>query len=391
MLVEQTHFTIGRNSIRSLLAVIAAGVVVVLAGVVVAPERTWPNVLLSAYYLLGLGLAGTLFIAFLYITNAGWGAAIKRVPEAISANVYSGGLLMLVILLGIHYLYEWSHVEVVASDPILQAKSGWLNVPFFSIRTVGYLALWSGCTWMIVRTSRRQDETGASGLTVLNRRYSAIFLVTFGLTFWIASMDWIMSIEPHWYSTIFGIYHFSGVFLSGIAAITMVIILLRRRGVLIDVVRPDHLHDLGKLIFAFSTFWMYIWFSQYMLIWYSNIPEETTYFIKREGSGWGTFAVLNLLFNWLIPFVFLLPKRAKQNEGLLLKVCLVVLIGHWIDLFWMILPPFMPEAPFLSIWEVAPMAVAIALFFLVTYRALGAAPLVPTRDPMLVESLHYHS
>lgn len=390
-MLENIQFTPDRKLTQSLSIIVAIAAIVAAIGIVLVPGRIWPNILLASYYLLGLGLAGAMLLAFAALSNAGWLAAIRRVPEAVASNVYVGGLLMIITLIGTHHLYEWSHTEVVAADPILRSKSAWLNVPFFSLRTFIYVSLWSGLIWMMLRLARREGMNGDLGVYEKEKKLAGVFIVVMALTFWLASMDWIMSIEPHWFSTIFGIYHFSGIFLTGIAAIAIVVIILKRMGPLAKVVREDHLHDLGKLLFAFSTFWMYIWFSQYILIWYANIPEETSYFIRRETAGWGTFMILNLLFNWVIPFVFLLPKAAKRNEGLLLKVSIAVMIGHWIDLFWMILPPFMPETPNVHVWEVAPLAGAIALFFLITFRALSKTGLVPTRDPMLVESLHYHA
>jgi len=369
----------------------AAGIAGVILGLVFAPQRTLASSLLAGYYVLGIGLGAALFIAFISVSNAGWATVIRRVPEALASNVYAGGVVMILLLPAVHELYEWSHTAVVSHDAVLESKSFWLNIPFFSIRTVLYVALWSLFTALLVRTSRRQDFTGEVELTLRNRRYAGLFIVVFALTFWMASMDWLMSLEPHWYSTIYGIYNFSGTFLAGLAAVTVGVILLRRQGYLREFVRDDHLHDLGRLIFAFSTFWMYIWFSQYLLIWYANIPEETSYFIRRETAGWGTFTILNLLFNWVIPFTALMSQASKRNEGLLLKICIVILVGHWIDLFWMILPPFMPDTPEISLWEIAPVMAGVALVLAVTMRSLKRASLIPAKDPMLIESLGYHA
>lgn len=384
-----TEFSLG--TLRMFLLLLLAGSALVVLGLVLEPQRIWPNLLLVGFYVVGVGLAAGLLVALSYISNAGWLTAIRRVPEAIASNVYTGGLWMIMLLAGVHSLYEWSHADAVAADELLKKKEFWLNVPFFSVRTVVYVALWSLCTFLLVRTSRQQDEMGDVGLTLRNRSIAAVFTVVFALTFWIASMDWIMSLEPHWYSTIFGIYNFSGTFTAGIAAVTIAVIVLGRRGYLREFVRDDHLHDLGKLLFAFSTFWMYIWFSQYLLIWYANIPEETIYFIKREEAGWGTFTVLVLLFNWVIPFIVLMSRSAKRNEGILLRTSIVILVGHWIDLFWMIFPTFMPGSPSFSIWEIGPVVLGVGLVCLATARSLSRARLIPAKDPMLMESLRYHS
>jgi hypothetical protein len=372
-----------------LLVIIGAGVSVV--GIFFVTARAFANLLLAGYYLLGMGVASAVFIALMSVTNAGWSTAIRRVPEAILSTLPIGGAVMVLVMLGIHSLYEWSHADVVAHDPVLQAKTAWLNVPFFVLRTLFFIGLWLIYARYVSKLSRKQDETGDIKLTKRIKTASAIFLVVLGLTFTLASMDWIMSLEPHWYSTIFGIYNFCGMFLNGLAVITLVVLLLKRMGPFEHILTEQHLHSLGKLIFAFSTFWMYIWFSQYMLIWYSNLPEEVTYMVNRQKGSWLIFTILNVVFNWAIPFITLLPSWTKKNEGLLLRICIIIMIGHWIDLFWMILPPFMQQAPVVNIWELGPILSAISGFFYLTFKAFSKNNIVPMKDPMLVESLPQHS
>ncbi|MBR9977071.1 MAG: hypothetical protein KFH87_03200 [Bacteroidetes bacterium] len=379
------------RTLRNLAIAAATGFGVVVAGLFLAPERIWPAVLLANYYVLTLALAGTVFVALMHVSRAGWSTVFRRIPESMSTILPVCFGVMLLMVFGLSTLYEWSHPGAVAADPLLQGKEAWLNVPFFLIRIVLYFAIWIGFSSILRRNSRLQDSSGDERLTRRNMRFSALFIVLFALSFWLASTDWLMSLEPHWYSTIFSVYNFSGLILSGIATIIVILIMLRRRGVFGDLIRDSHLHDLGKLLFAFSTFWMYIWFSQYMLTWYANIPEFTVYYIGREQGGWLTFTWLNVVFNWGIPFVTLLSARAKKAEGLLLKVAIIVLIGHWIDLFWMIAPPFMPAAPVIGVWEIAPLVTALALFFFFTLRALSRGNVLPVQDPTLVESLHYHA
>ncbi|MBI3110006.1 MAG: hypothetical protein HYZ01_00395 [Ignavibacteriales bacterium] len=376
---------------RNLSILVLIGAAVALIGIFAAPDRAWPNVLLSTYYLISLGLAGGLFVALQYVSNAGWSVSFRRIPEAMTEVLPVTGLLLVVLFLGIHTLYEWSHEAVVANDPILHSKSGWLNEPFFIARSVFYLAVWMVMITAIVKRSQRQDASGDLELTRTNRKISAGFLVVFALTFTLASMDWIMSLEPHWFSTIFGIYNFAGLFLNGLATMTLVIILLKRMGPFRNVINDSHLHDLGKLIFAFSTFWMYIWFSQYVLIWYANIPEEVTYYARREEGGWGVLTIVNILFNWVIPFIALLPIWTKRHEGVLLRVCIFLMIGHWIDLFWMIMPPFMAKDPIVGLWELGPILAALAAFFLIVFKSLAKGNLLPVGDPMLGESLNLHT
>jgi hypothetical protein len=242
-----------------------------------------------------------------------------------------------------------------------------------------------------VRTSRRQDSDGDAAHTRRNARLSVIFILAFAVTFWLASFDWIMSLEPHWASTIFGVYNFAGMFSSGIAALILLVVWLRRTGPLRDFVNQEHLHDLGKLYFAFSTFWMYIWFSQYMLIWYANITEESAYFVRRQQGAWGTLLVLNVFLNWVVPFLALLSKRVKRNPRTLAKVAAVGLAGRWLDLYLMIAPAAAPGPPRIGPIEIGLTAGACAVFVLLFRRSLRQAEPVPIGDPRLSESLAYHN
>jgi hypothetical protein len=200
-----------------------------------------------------------------------------------------------------------------------------------------------------------------------------------------------MSLEPEWYSTIFGFYNFAGAFLSGLATLALLLVWLQRHSALKTVIREQHLHDVGKLLFAFSTFWAYLWFSQYMLIWYANLPDETVYYIRRLHGFWQPLFVLNLVLNWVIPFFALLPRMNKQRTGILVRVSIALLAGRWLDLYLMIMPPFSGGKPRIGIWEIGLVAGMVGAFGLGLLAALRRAPLVPVRDPYLAESLHYHA
>lgn len=384
------QFSPSQKLMRVLLTLFVTCTVVTLIGIIFVPERAWPNLLLAGYYLVGISAAAVVFIALLSVSNAGWGVVIRRVPESMMSALPVAGIVMLFVMLGIPSIYEWSHADVVAKDHLLQEKTAWLNVPFFIGRTIIYLVLWIAFARYLAKLSWKQDVNGDIKFTKRIKTASAIFLAFFGLTFTLASMDWIMSIEPHWYSTIFGIYNFIGSFLAGLAAMTLIVLLLKRTGPFEHILTEQHLHSLGKLIFAFSTFWMYIWFSQYMLIWYANIPEEVSYMVHRQHGSWLIFTIINVVFNWVIPFIVLLPAWTKKNEGILLRICIIIMIGHWIDLFWMILPPFMPHAPVMNVWELAPITGAVAVFFYFAFRTLSKHNVIPVNDPMLIESLPHH-
>ncbi|MBI4461161.1 MAG: hypothetical protein HY648_14030, partial [Acidobacteria bacterium] len=250
-------------------AMAMVGGVTLLAGGFLAPQRTWGNLLLASYYLLALGLAGTVFVALQYVAGASWSVAFRRVPESLSTLLPFLALPFLLVLAVSPFLYPWVQDLHAEPEPTFWFKELWLTPAFFVVRSLIYLSLWIAFSYAIVRTSRRQDADGDIAHTHKNIRLSVGFLVVFAITFWLASFDWFMSLEPHWYSTIFGLYHFAGLVLGGLAMITILAIWLERRGPLRGILTEEHLHDLGKLLFAFSTFWMYIWFCQYMLIWYA--------------------------------------------------------------------------------------------------------------------------
>ncbi len=362
------------------------GGVTIVAGLWIAPARAWANLLLVSYYALGLALAAMVFIALQYVSGAGWSAALRRVPEAMAAVLPYGAVGIGLILLFRSSMYPWvQHLHDATGF-----RKAWLNLPFFVGRSAVYVAAWLLFTWLIVRTSRRQDHDGDLAHTRRNATFSAAFLVVFAITFWLASFDWIMSLEPRWYSTIFGIYNFAGLFSSGLAAIIVLVIVLQRLGPLDGVLSSAHLHDLGKLLFAFTTFWMYIWFSQYMLIWYANIPEEAVYYVQRIQGAWMPLFILNMVLNWAIPFLALLPAGTKKNPAILLKVAVIVLLGRWLDLYLMILPPITGARLEISAWEIGPAMALVGIFGLVFFRAMRRANVLPVNDPYLAESLAVH-
>jgi hypothetical protein len=369
----------------------AAGGSILLAGLWVAPERAWPMLLLASYALLSLGLAGIFFVALQYVARATWSIALRRVPEAMTALLPVGALGLAIVFLARPSLYPWQGMAGEGAEGLFAFKRAWLSQPFFQARAAFYLLLWLALAAAIVRTSRQQDSTGEPELTHRNERVSAAFLVVFGLTFWLAVSDWIMSLEPAWYSTIFGVYNFAGMFLAGLAAMAILVVWLRSAGGLERTVTPEHLLDLGRLLSAFATFWAYLWFSQYMLIWYANLPEEAFYFSRRQEGVWALLFVLNFLLNWALPFLVLLRRDAKQNPTMLVSAAILVLLGRALDLYLMIVPPFAGAEPVFGLWEAGALAGTVGVFALVAVWSLRQAPLVPIGDPYLPESLHYHA
>lgn len=377
MIRDALAFTPPAGSLRAARALALAGAVALLAGMGVAPQRAALNALLVSQFLMGVGLAAACFVAIEYVTGASWSTSIRRVPEALVALVPVGGILLLLVLLAAPTLYPWTGITWDVREGFVGFKQLWLSRPFFLLRAVLYLLLWSGLAGAIVRTSRRRDHDPSPAHAARSARLSAVFLVVFGLTFWMASYDWLMSLEPRWYSTVFGIYNFSGLFLSGVAAISLLLIWMRAHDVLRHTIAPRHLLDLGRLLFAFSTFWAYIWFCQYMLIWYANFPEETSYFADRMHGIWRSLFLLNLVLNWVAPFFLLMSRTNKQEPRLMIAGAGVVLAGRWLDLYLMIFPPVFGPRPRFGVWEAGGVALIVGLGLLVFFHALRQAPLVP--------------
>ncbi len=369
----------------------AIGGAVLLAGLWLAPGRAWRDLLLGSFAMVCLSLSGIFFVALQYASGAVWSIPLRRVGEALSAALPFGAAGMLAVLVFHPSLYPWYGRLEVGTEGWAGFKQAWLSYPFFLTRSIVYLAAWLIFSWAIRRNSRRQDREGGIMLSRKNTRLSVTFMVIFGVTFWLASTDWVMSLEPNWASTIFGIYHFSGMFLSGLATIALLALALRAAGPLRHAVGDEQFLDLGRLIVAFSTFWMYIWFSQYMLIWYANLSEETPYMVLRTSSGWGRWFVLNVLLNWVLPFLMLLPRANKKNPRVLATACTIVLLGRIVDLYVMILPPFSPASARFAIWDFATVAAVASGLVLATMHSFLASEPIPIGDPLLPKSAPSHA
>ena len=373
---------------RKFIALTAVGAAVLVTTSVVSPERAWANAFVAAYYLVTLGLGSALFIALTTVCGAGWSVAFRRVPEALVGVLTVAGIVLLAVIAVRLQNYGWHHH---GDDPgTFWFKELWLRPEYIGIRSISYVLLWIACGKRLVANSRRQDQQSHLSNAPANTGTSVLFLFIFSVTISLASVDWIMALEPMWFSTIWGVYQFAGTMMGTLAAIILACVTLRRMGPLNGVFRDEHLHDLGKLLIGFSCFWMYIWFSQYMLIWYSNIPEETTYFIARTHGPWGPVVVGAILLNWVIPFFVLLPRNCKRSETVMLRIAAVVLIGRWIDLYAMVFPPVTGSVPVMGIPELAAIACLCGLLSLLFTRSFTAAPKIPLNDPYLNESLNYH-
>jgi len=378
------------QSIFSILVVI--GLITLITGFFVHPDRIVSNLLILSFGVVGLGLGGGLFISTQYLSGAGWAVALRRIPEALVILLPLGGIGILAVLVLRPELYPWTHPTPELEHMMLGFKGLWLSRPFFLGRAVAYLVVWSVLAWALVRNSRAQDADGNLLFSLRNSRVAAIYAVVVVITFCAASFDWIMSLSPQWYSTIFGFYNLAGMFVATLAMMTIFSVWLQKRGEFRGVLSGEHLHDLGKLLMGFSTFWAYMWFSQYMLIWYSNLPEETGYFVLRQSGTWSSLFLLNLIVSWALPFCVLLPASCKRSPSVMVKVSVLLLLGHWLDLYLMVMPSVSGSSGAqLGLWEVGLLAGAVGLVALVVTRQLNGARIVPEHDPRLRQSLQYHS
>jgi hypothetical protein len=373
------------------LALAGLGGLAIAAGLIAWPARTWPNLLLADVYLLTMALAGALFVSMQYLSGAGWSVVLRRIAEAMMSGLPVAAALMLSLFFGRHILYPWAQPGGPAAGVAMSpAKAAYLSTPLVFARMFAMLAVWMLLARRLRTTSLQQDRDPEPARHRWMIRYSAAFAVAFAATFTLASVDWLMSLDPRWSSTVFAVYVFAGLLVSGLAALTLVAVVLRALGPLRHVVKPSHLHDLGKLLLAFSTFWAYIWVSQYLLIWYGNLPDEVTYYVRRTDAPWMRLFLLNVIANWLVPFLVLLPRAAKRSPRVLAAVCAVLLVGHWLDLYLLIMPETWSRPMVGPLELIIPLGYA-GLFVHLMSRALARAPLVPLHDPYLDESVNHET
>lgn len=391
--VKPTQYKLSGQSQKALFGAMGVGLIgVILAYVMGHEARLFNALLISGYYFFCIALFGGFFVAINYLSNAGWSVSIRRIPEAfISFFPIIVVVLILVGVLGAHHLFEWTHVEFVKSDEVLSKKSGYLNLTFFIVRLVVGALVLGGLTRCLLKNSLKQDTTGDVNLTAKNAKFSAIFLVCFALMFSMFSYDLVMSLDPHWYSTMFPVYCFAGLFYSGLAMTALFVIGFMRRGFLGSYVSVEHIHDIAKFMFAFTVFYGYIAFSQFMLIWYANLPEETAYYILRSKNGWIFMAVTLVVLKFLIPFVTLLPQRVKRCPKVVEKVAMLMIFAQFVELCWMVLPAnHANHHAILPIPEFLVFVGFLGLFVFCVLRFLSRNPVVPVGDPRLHEAIHHH-
>ena len=355
------------------------------------PKQFFFSWLVSFLFFLSLALGALFFVLIQYAAQGGWGIVLRRIGETIFAMLPVMAALFLPLLLGLHDLYEWSHAEAVANDALLRWKAPYLNVPFFLIRAALYFGIWSFIALLYYRGSRGQDVTGDPGVSARLRRLAGPAIIVLALTQTFASVDWIMSLTPHWYSTMFGVYFFAGSFVGFIALLSVVAAAMRRAGLLDTVISAEHRHDIGKFLFAFTAFWAYIAFSQFFLMWYANLPEETIWYKARLEGSWLPVSLLLMAGHFVIPFFFLMGRTVKR-KGATLAVGGAWLLGmHFVDLYWQVMPTLHPEGLRPSLLDVAALLAVGGCFVAAASWLMRRQALVPLRDPRLAESLTFEN
>ncbi len=365
-----------------------------------AQTRFWAVLLQNSTFFLLVVNASMFFVCVTTLAMGGWQMAFRRVPEAISTLVPVFSVIALLVFLGIifghqHHIYHWLDKEHVEHDPVLKGKSGFLNPTFFLLWTILTLAVWSWVGHKMRQLSKRADEPfsaeEAKSYMWTNSVWASVFTVFFGLT--VASTIpwfWLMSIDAHWFSTMYSWYTFASTFVSGMSLIAIYVVYLKNQDYL-EYVSEEHLHDLGKFMFAFSVFWTYLWYSQFMLIWYANIPEETIYFKSRMQGPYRVIFFLNLIMNFVLPFLLLIRRGAKRNYTTMAVLAVLIIIGHWLDFYQMVMPGTLGEHYSLGWFEFGILAFFAGLIMFFVGRSLEKAPLLSKHHPLLKESIIHHT
>ena len=371
------------------IALLIVGLIMVVLSYFVDPVRSAFNNLIILMLLISVGIGGLFLVALEYLGGAVWSVPFRRIPEFLGAVLFIVPLVALPVYFNMHGLYHWTHEEAVLHDEVLSGKHGYLNMSFFTIRAAAIFIIWMLFYISIVGRSQRQDRTGDQRLTKRNIRWSAGFMPVFAITITIASIDWMKSLEPHWFSTIYGVYYFAGTVLTALAITTFLAVYLNEKGILVKGLKADHFYSLGALLFAFVNFWAYIAFSQFLLIYYANMPEETFWYLDRWEGSWVFVSIFLIVVHFIVPYFGLLSQPSKTNPGRLKFMSLWIVFAHFVDLYWLIMPTFSPEGFVLSWYELGFPVLAVGLIIAVFGFRAKKQNLVPVKDPKLKRGLNF--
>jgi len=385
--------TVSRNFKIITLLMAAIGAVTIIMGLITDHQTTWANYLIVNYYFFSLAMGAAFFFVIQSISQSGWSSAFKRVSEAMMSYIPFAAIFFLLLWFGMNDLYKWTHKDVMALESVVHHKSVYLNTPFFIARIVLYFILWIIFIRKLRQISLREDAAdpaNSEGIMFLfgkSELYSKIFIFILAITFSLSAIDWIMSVDVKWYSTIFALKNLVAAFLHGVSVLTLIVFILYKRGYF-PFFNEYHMHDFARYIFMLSIVWGYFWFAQFMIIWYGNIPEETIYYSVRWREGWQTLFFLEIGLNWFIPFMLLLPVKTSRSMTMITIVIIFLIIGQYIDLFVQVIPGTTGALKFNWI-SVGTLIGYAGLFSLVVATALSKAKIIPPNHPYIEESLNH--
>lgn len=388
---ETTHMSpeAGRKLSAIAGGIAAVGIAGSVVGAIVDAHHFAFSYLVGFMYALTLALGALFFVMLQHLTKAGWSVAARRHLEFVAGAMPVMILLFIPVAVFASTLYwEWWPGAAVLKDALIAKKEAWLNHGFFFARAAFYLIAWSLLGWWFSKTSLEQDRSGDPKLTTRMQNMSAPMMIVFALTISFAAFDWVMSLQPHWYSTIFGVYVFSGAFLAALSLLALITLGFQRQGYFKRISTVEHRHDIGKLMFAFTVFWAYIAFSQFFLIWYANLPEETVFYERRWQNGWRPWSLLLVFAHFVVPFLFLLSRHVKRNMAGLTIGALILLFAHYVDLYFLIQPMRDHHGHFHFSWiDIAGFLAPVGVLLFVAARRAAKGPLYPLKDPRLAETV----
>jgi hypothetical protein len=353
--------------------------------------HAWSAILRAHFYFLTVSLAAMFFVVLSWITTSMWTAPVRRIAEGFTAYIPFLLISTILVFLGSKSLFKWTDLEAIKGDAVVEGKLGYLNMPFFMIRSLVSVIGWIIFSKIIVGRSIDTDGTGDyKSIYQKNRKLGVIFLIFFALSFSAAAFDMLMSLDPHFFSTMFGVYTFGGAYQTFFAMFAVVTIILKRTGRLGNLVNENHIHDIAKFMFAFTVFWAYTGFSQYMLIWYANLPEETGYFILRFNAGWEPWTIGLFIGKFFIPFFLLLPRGNKRSDVIVFMTAVWVLAMQYMDMNWMIQPQIFHDGPVHTFWDVGVWLGFLGVFGLIIMNFYKKNDLVAMKDPYLADSVNHH-
>jgi len=387
----EKQFTFTKNLRFLTYGLMLIGVIAIAFGFATDGLRGWANLLLNNFYFLSLAIGASFFLALQYITQSGWSSGFKRISESMSAYIPFAAVIMVILIFGMKELYSWMEPEAHGFDEheihLIHHKSGYLNQPFFIIRLVLYFVVWIFFTKLLRKYSLNEDKEGGLVYFKKSELYSKVYIFTLALTFSLASFDWLMTIQPTWYSTIYSLKNFVAAFFHGVAIIVLIILIMHGKGYF-TFINNAHWQDFSKYIFILSIMWAYFWFSQYLLIWFANIPEETTYYVERLTGPWKINFYVNLFLNWIVPFMILLPNYFARKKFILVSVIFCLIIGQYTDLYEQIIPGTTGVFQ-IGFVEIGTFIGFAGLFAYVFMRTLSRAALIPEKHPLLEESFNH--